>query len=30
MICLVLFQGVSCHYVSAASNAYSPMSQIEV
>jgi hypothetical protein len=30
MFCLVMFQGVSCHFESAASDSYSPMGQIEV
>jgi len=30
MFCLVMFQGVSRHFVSAASGSYPPMGQIEV
>jgi hypothetical protein len=30
MFRLVMFQSVTCHFVSAASDSYSPMSQIEV
>jgi hypothetical protein len=30
MFCLVIFQGVSSYFVSAASDSYSPMGQMEV
>jgi hypothetical protein len=30
MFRLVMFQSVTCHFVSAVSDSYSPMSQIEV